>query len=768
MMKSETWIDGISKVVVLVILAAGSLLFSRGPLGDYIKRPQSLAMFWELGVFFLWNVFWLSQRKAWTRCAGILASFVVFLWLHQAMVPVMVSGIYLVVIIKLGHLIRKPLYQVRDNRIALILLDFQTGYTTWLLLVCLCSVLFVGSIRHLRILFLGLAVIGGLHGLYEWKRNGQVRLPELPADLKGEEEDRKKRFGLAVMAGLFLCAWMIQIGRMNIAMDYDSLHYGLRSAYILDNGNSIYENLGNINLVYTYSKGLEVLGLPLAGTATYGYTLALNVWITVLVFAAIYLIAGQLAGKRAGWLAVFLSAGIPALMNMSITAKSDNLTLLFQLICMYGCMRCVGVKHTAESGNVIELRSRGSVKSCLWLPAGAYLLTLTLKPTAIVFSTVSFGFSLLFLIRKERRKVFKYLPLRSGGFVLFLLSGAALLGIWARTLILTGVPVTSVFTGIFEKLGFRVKEPFAFMSIPSNGTSLSFQKAAQHLLQRLFGVLLAPVSEDMAHVIIAWGGSMITFLIFICIVYGIGKSRSYIKWMTIVMGLVSLTSLYLLWQVDGNYYLLLYSLIVLLAVCAVEQKPRVLIFLVPLFCLQLLIMSLTNWAGAMGMTPIKVKHSGWYNHQEANYQYMSENGNQQIWNRLAADPQTRVIAFGEHPEVLCFPCNVQSYYDVTGSGGNVWLVKKLDYFKSFLAYADTEYIYVQAGYLEDGSRAEEIVRFMIEDGSLQNIIYENGNLLGTVVLAPEQAQNGERTSAEELVRYYELYGKLPIQQFDGS
>ena len=35
-----------------------------------------------------------------------------------------------------------------------------------------------------------------------------------------------------------------------------------------------YENLGMINLVYTYSKGLEVLVLPLSGTPTYGFVLA--------------------------------------------------------------------------------------------------------------------------------------------------------------------------------------------------------------------------------------------------------------------------------------------------------------------------------------------------------------------------------------------------------------------------------------------------------------------------------------------------------------
>lgn len=100
---------------MLVILAAGCLLFVQGALGDYVKQPESLALFGELGCFFLWNVVCLSQRKAWIRGAGVLTSFVMFLWLHQALMPVLISGIYLAAVIQLGSLVRRPFYQVRDR-----------------------------------------------------------------------------------------------------------------------------------------------------------------------------------------------------------------------------------------------------------------------------------------------------------------------------------------------------------------------------------------------------------------------------------------------------------------------------------------------------------------------------------------------------------------------------------------------------------------------------------------------------------------------------
>ena len=39
-----------------------------------------------------------------------------------------------------------------------------------------------------------------------------------------------------------------------------------------------------------------------------------------------------------------------------------------------------------------------------------------------------------------------------------------------------------------------------------------------------------------------------------------------------------------------------------------------------------------------------------------------------------------VVAFGFHPQVLDMACSVQSYYDITGSGGDVYLVKKTGIF----------------------------------------------------------------------------------------
>ena len=121
------------------------------------------------------------------------------------------------------------------------------------------------------------------------------------------------------------------------------------------------------------------------------------------------------------------------------------------------------------------------------------------------------------------------------------------------------------------------------------------------------------------------------------------------------------------------------------------------------------------------------------------------------------------MAFGAHPQVLDLPCSVQSYYDITGSGGNVYLVKKLDYFKWYLDISGTEYIFVEKGYEEQQSRAGEIIRYMIEDNSLTDLVYSDGNLLGCVNIGgPDSDGNPydrDRIAQEFKTSFYQYLGK---------
>ena len=360
------------------------------------------------------------------------------------------------------------------------------GSALWIVLVCLVSLTGHGGLMLWR----GLAAVMALAAVVLeilWGHGNNQVSPGAWLNGVKESADGGGRRGKAQAAliAFIITMVLIQAGRMNIELDYDSLHYGLRSAYVLDNGKGIYENLGMINLVYTYSKALEVLVLPLSGTPTYGFVLAFSLWCTMGILLLAANIVGRYCGREKGIWAAAVLAAIPGIMNMAATAKSDNITLLHQLIiydfiCFALCEGRQG-KWCGPAGNT----------PWLLMAVGTYLLTLVYKPTALVFSTALGAVALLCLILTRRLS----LGCR-GGWRILLIPGAAVAGLWYRTWLLTGVPMTSIFAGFFEKAGCRVKYPYNFNHVIGDPSALTAGEKCSRLWSRVRGILLAPVSED--------------------------------------------------------------------------------------------------------------------------------------------------------------------------------------------------------------------------------------------------------------------------------
>ena len=87
-------------------------------------------------------------------------------------------------------------------------------------------------------------------------------------------------------------------------------------------------------------------------------------------------------------LAAALCASLPAIMNMGISAKPDIITWLLQLIMIEYFFRYLISTGAGEDRNG-KGSGRGNV-TLLILSAGAYLLSLTMKPTSLIFSTAVF------------------------------------------------------------------------------------------------------------------------------------------------------------------------------------------------------------------------------------------------------------------------------------------------------------------------------------------------------------------------------------------
>lgn len=742
-------IIGAAGLAVLAVTVFGVLLW--GPLEPVLRNTRTLLMMAEVVLVFFWNLFCLAGgrgRKPGTgshrgvRALGLAAGIVLFTWCHRIFLPLAVSGIYMAVLILAGRQLLRLFLEERQLSAPIPFLQRTSmclvlGSALWMVLVCLVSLTGHGGLMLWRGLAAVMALTAVVLEILWGRRNKQV-LPGawLKAVKNSADKGRSESMAQAALLAFIITMVLIQAGRMNIELDYDSLHYGLRSAYVLDNGKGIYENLGMINLVYTYSKGLEVLVLPLSGTPTYGFVLAFSLWCTVGILLLAADIVGRYCGQVKGILAAAILAAIPGIMNMAATAKSDNITLLHQLI-IYDFI-CFAL-WDGEQG-----KKSSSAKSIPWLSmaVSTYLLTLVYKPTALVFSTALGGVALVCLFLTRRLRVGD-----RRGFCLLLIPGAAAAGLWYRTWLLTGVPVTSIFAGFFEKAGCRVKYPYTFNHVIGDPSALTAGEKCSRLWSRVWGILFAPVTEDMAHVIIAWGTGIVTVFLVIWLAVSWKAGRRGLRHplnlfdciLIPVLALGSLASIYTLYQVDGNYFILFYAVLVISALrmgwgqnWGPAVRRSLSLVLVLFFAVNTAVTCTTGWAGVPGFTPVSLRHMGYYDHRREMLDRRAREGSLTL--SCMFTPRSRVLAFGRHPRVLDLPCSVQSYYDVTGSGGNVYLVKRLAYFEEFLRYAGTEYFFVEAGYLAGQDRALQMIEDMIAEGSLSDIHYEWGNMTARVTL----------------------------------
>ena len=607
--------------------------------------------------------------------------------------------------------------------------------------------------------------------------------------------------------------FILQMNRSNVALDYDSLRYGLRSAYVLF-PEGFFSAHGQINSVYSYPKGLELLTYPLNYLSGYGFLLSFSLW-TYLVLASVFglLLFHFQKNRKKLYLGILCFFLLSSVGNMSLTMKTDLFTLLLQLSALYFFLK----------GKRLQ--------SCFLL-----FFSYSFKPTAVVFSTLlGIVFLLAMLLEFFGKRSIKtnsqvntdrntntnasinaktginsnintnYNRIQAKGekwtselpFVLFSLVYTGLITL--RTFLITGLPFSTTFTGIFKAIGFHVNWPFNLDAHVDYSGELSFSESAFSFFRRLFSFLFTPVGEDMEHVAIAWSGVLFPLILlfalwqcfsigrkclpgrnhllggnsllernslsgreaFLCRGSGDASPWDYLPLSLsfLVIMVFSLLSFVMLWQIDGNYYILWESLALLLCFSGgnlQEKRGFILLlkafFFFPFYLAAFLTTITTSWAGAVGFTPIDLANKGYYDHALVELENQGEKGSLPAFSEMAKNPRHHVLAFAETPECYRIPCNVQSITDVEGSGGSPGLYDSPLYFAWFLKWSDTDYVYLEQSFLQDEreERAREMLLQMAEEGIFQNpILVEKNDILPLDGVKAFSESNGE--GAEQLL-----------------
>jgi len=254
----------------------------------------------------------------------------------------------------------------------------------------------------------------------------------------------------------------------------------------------------------------------------YGFLLSFSLW----TYLALALVFGLLLfhfqkNRKKLYIGILCFFLLPSVGNMSLTMKTDLFTLLLQLSALYFFLK----------GKRLQ--------SCFLL-----FFSYSFKPTAVgFFSPFGIGFFFTMLlecfgkrnakahtdrntnnnaninanseinsntnrnrVQAKAEKWTSELP-----FVLFSVVYTGLITL--RTFLITGLPFSTTFTGIFKAIGFHVNWPFNLDAHVDYSGERSLSESAFSFFRRLFSFLFYPVGEDMEHVAIAWSGVLFPLIL---------------------------------------------------------------------------------------------------------------------------------------------------------------------------------------------------------------------------------------------------------------
>ena len=692
-----------------------------------------------------WALLVCGQYAFWKKPAiakaVVLTVIVCFCYAHQYLVAAVVGCLYICFIFLLGGSI------CRWCGIEQILGSWQThitmGVAGVLLIVAAASGLKVGTPEKLRIILPVIFVI--LLVL-----NRKTLKAKAAAITKQESNAAKKSLSEIMLLSGIIAFVLVQVGRANIALDYDSTWYGLRSEYMLAPETGIYDPMPFLACVHTYAKGIETLTLPLSGLGSFGMIYSVNIAFGIGIIKTVYDVCRLRCEKRTSLLAALCTAAIPGIMNMTVTAKSDILTAFLQVTALYFLLRAAEDKR---------------MEYCIFC-ISACVLSYAFKSSSAIFSTTLLLICVIHIIHRKPR-------FADGGKRVFWFAGlslGALSVIWLRTFLMTGCPFTFILPNIWRALGLEIKYPYEFTSVGMNSvSSLLNGELLASRLRRVFDILLFPVTDETIKVLIAWAGPVFALLWVVLLITLLLRIKSV--WREICSGSIegilyiayfllsglTLGCVLLLSAPDGNYFELLYAVTVIASFLEFRQGDTVKIYLLvlPSIVSGMLFTAASSPGWALGFTQIDLTKGGYYRSAAWVEQYMNYNSLDIVFQQLKREEKPRVEIFSDKMQYTVFIPATADLWQVHRNYG-YGTTASPEAYSEYLQFAEMDYLLLDRDYMDTDAHATDVISQLADDGWLDMVLTsENWALV--------RVDNSASSSGTEITNFLNNSG-VTVQQ----
>lgn len=660
------WISAI----VLAVVPFYNLVIN-GIYNWHIQQPEVVEGGCEVLIFFMISLiigYFGNYNKS-----GILILLCAFIYLstNGVIIPVVFAYLYIECILYIGYVVCTLSIKQKVDRIVY----FVLGISIWGTLAIIMSLFKHGTINELRwmtiVLFIAFLFL-------DEKRSYTISAMDLVKYINSIKNNKIVLFLIVLVIYIFC----ILFAKTNSALDYDSLWYGLRPEYVLVGDNSFYDYLGYSAFVYYYPKLMEFFYLPISGLGDYSFIISMNIFIMSLLIYSLYRLIkdiGKVKNERVVWVFLLSVCTIPALANISATAKPDVLGCFFVVISLYFFT------------NYIVNRSTINI-------AFAYVslaLCTGTKETYLLWGGVTFIFYFLWTIKDIVSGKLHILDIFRENLVVWIPSLFFILGIHFRTYLLTGYPIYPICVNLLNKLGFSARNGLKNSQISIITSSINVEVIAKRIHEYIFN------PSDLSHVVMLWTSNVLVFLvvIFLCYYKKKEKSAVLIDIYAFVNFTIMLYYMCFMSQPDGNYFIYPIIVISLVIICKInngmiqeECIPRIMNTMFPLIIVNIIILFISHpsWSYGTHVPDGKILRDNYETRtqNEISYQY---NGYSEIvdYIRMNMGYQRIISSYLDYTVLGRIEGAVESYWEIENDHFSSGVIMQdYDSFKSYVMSAN--------------------------------------------------------------------------------